>query len=154
MGYFSGSGSSTRKCPEIPFLPSTYEGTDQTDLSPPHPLARKWRCRFYPLPLEQEPCPGFAFRQWVRVACAAFDFLAQDADTAAVMGWTTVDLFGVHPTVGVARVDCCGALMVSNGSRIVAIAPDTITYANGLKYHRVDLGSPLCARVGLRNRNE
>jgi hypothetical protein len=58
------------------------------------------------------------------------------------MGWTTPELFGVHPVVGVRRVDCCGALMVSNGNPIVEIKLDLIRYANGLAYRRTPPGGP------------
>jgi hypothetical protein len=58
------------------------------------------------------------------------------------MGWSTVELFGVHPIVGVRRVDCCGALMVSGGTAVAEIAPDLIRYANGLAYRRTLAGGP------------
>jgi hypothetical protein len=58
------------------------------------------------------------------------------------MGWSTVELFGVHPIVGVRRVDCCGALMVSGGTAVAEIAPDLIRYANGLAYRRTPAGGP------------
>ena len=67
-----------------------------------------------------------------RVHAAAVTLLANQAEAAANMGWTTPELFGVHPVVGVRRIDCCGALMVSNGNPIAEVTPDLIRYANGL----------------------
>jgi hypothetical protein len=58
------------------------------------------------------------------------------------MGWSTVELFGVHPIVGVRRVDCCGALMVSSGSPIAEVTPALIRYRNGLAYRRMPPGGP------------
>ena len=58
------------------------------------------------------------------------------------MGWSTVALFGVHPVVGVSRVDCCGALMVSSGSPIAEVTPTLIRYRNGLAYRRTPPGGP------------
>jgi len=78
----------------------------------------------------------------IRVHAAAVTFLANHAEAAAGMGWTTPELFGVHPVVGVRRVDCCGALMLSNGSLIAEMRPDLILYANGLAYLRRPPGGP------------
>jgi hypothetical protein len=55
---------------------------------------------------------------------------------AQALGWSALDLFGVHPEVGVRRVDCCGSLMLSSGVRVVAVSADAIGYANGLVYRR------------------
>src|SRR3954468_13262120 len=103
---------------------------------PSYPLALEWFKNFRRLSPAPDPCPGFSRGQWARVRAAAVAFLAHHAEAAAGMGWTTLELFGVHETVGVRRVDCCGALMVSNGSAVVEIAPDMIRYANDLKYRR------------------
>ena len=58
------------------------------------------------------------------------------------MGWSIVALFGVHPVVGVSRVDCCGALRVSSGSPIAEVTPECIRYRDGLAYRRVPPGGP------------
>jgi hypothetical protein len=46
------------------------------------------------------------------------------------------ELFGVHPVVGVIRVDCCGALMLCSAGRVLAIEADAISHANGLTFRR------------------
>ena len=53
-----------------------------------------------------------------------------------------LELFGVHPKVGVARMDSSGALMVSSGSEVVEVGPALIRYADGLAYRRAPLGGP------------
>ena len=58
------------------------------------------------------------------------------------MGWSIVALFGVHPVVGVSRVDCCGALRVSSGSPIAEVTPECIRYRDGLAYRRTPPGGP------------
>ena len=90
----------------------------------------------------RDPCPGFRTGQWLSVHAAALDFLANTAETAAALGWTTLELFGVHPVVGVSRVDCCGALMVSSGSPIAEVTPALIRYRNGLAVRRTPPGGP------------
>lgn len=59
---------------------------------------------------------------------SALSFLDQFGDAAAALGWTAADLFGVHPTAGVIRVDHCGALMIS-GERVRAIESDRIRFS-------------------------
>ena len=126
--------------------------TDARDLLSPHPalpladayaaLIVEWKQGLARLTPDRAPCPGFRAGQWPRVYAAAIDFLANQAEATAGMGWTTLEMFGVHPVVGVRRVDCCGALMVSNGSLIAEVAPDLIRYANGLAYRRALPGGP------------
>jgi hypothetical protein len=103
---------------------------------PHQPVALEWLQSFRRLSPASDPCPGFRAGQWSRVHAAALEFLANHADAAADLGWTTLELFGVHEIVSVRRVDCCGALMVSNGSAVVEVAPDLIRYADGLAYRR------------------
>src|SRR3954468_19245900 len=112
-------------------------GLDLFGLSPaPAPAAdhttlmADWKQGLARLAPTRAPCPGFRTGQWPRV------------HAAAAMGWSTVALFGVHPVVGVRRVDCCGALMVSNGSPITEVTPECIRYRNGLAYRRTPLGGP------------
>jgi hypothetical protein len=38
--------------------------------------------------------------------------------------------------LGVIRVDCCGALMLSNAGQVASIEAETIRYANELVYRR------------------
>ena len=40
----------------------------------------------------------------------------------------------MHPTVGLNRVDCCGALILSRGSRVVSVTAEAITFENRLAY--------------------
>ncbi|MCJ2108917.1 hypothetical protein MKK70_26795 [Methylobacterium sp. E-041] len=77
---------------------------------------------------------------------AAIDFLDRFGEDVIAHGWTATDLFGVHPTVGVVRVDYCGALMI-NARRVEAIA--TIGSATGTRHSGgTDLGAPLACRCG------
>jgi hypothetical protein len=83
-----------------------------------------------------DPCLGFKRGQWSRVRAAALAFLDQYGNQAHALGWSAADLFGVHPEMGMVRVDSCGALMLTNGVRVVAVSADAIGYANGLVYRR------------------
>ena len=94
-----------------------------------------WRLKFYNLSSRTMPCPGFRDREWPRVFDATHAFLEQHAGAAHALGWTALDLFGVHPVVGAARVDCCGALMLC-GARVATVERDTIIFDRPLRYAR------------------
>ena len=52
------------------------------------------------------------------------------------LGCAAADLFGVHPIVGVIRIDYCGALMI-NGERVRAIEPDKIRFGMTTYYRNL-----------------
>ncbi len=62
-----------------------------------------------------EPCPGWRAGCWRQSLEAALAFCDEHGQTAAELGWTDVELFGVDPHVGIARLDACGALMLGAG---------------------------------------
>src|SRR4051812_34556591 len=118
--------------------PAPAPAADHTALMP------EWKQGLARLAPTRDPCLGFRAGQWLSVHAAALDVLANTAEAAAVLGWSTVALFGVHPVVGVRRVDCCGALKVSSGSPITEGTPECIRYRNGLAYRRTPLGGRAC----------
>ena len=110
------------RLPDEPSKPSKGSA-DAPDTGP-----ELWRLRFYNLSSRTMPCPGFREREWPRVFDATHAFLEQHANTAHALGWTALDFFGVHPVAGAARVDCCGALMVSSGRPVAAVDRDAIMF--------------------------
>jgi hypothetical protein len=80
--------------------------------------------------------PRLPANAWARVHANALAFIGAEAHR---LGWTAEELFGVHPKVGAVRVDCCGALMLSNAGQVVSIEAETIRSANGLTYRRSSL---------------
>jgi hypothetical protein len=52
-------------------------------------------------------------------------FLATWGSQAADLGWTTLDLFGVHPKAPAARYSCMGLLLLLRGGRVVALTTST-----------------------------
>src|ERR671917_467141 len=95
---------------------------------PLQPQARAWREAFARLSPQTPPCPGFKAGKWPEVHTACLRFLSDHADRAAALGWTTEELFGVHPEMGAVRVDACGALMVSGGKPVVSVEPNRISF--------------------------
>jgi hypothetical protein len=86
--------------------------------------------------------PGLRPERWPRIYRTSILFIREHGARAAEQGWTGVELFGVHPLVGLNRVDCCGALMLCRGSPVVSVAQDAIGYANGLTFHRSPRSGP------------
>ena len=74
-----------------------------------------WRKGFLDLRLGVSPCSGLTGANWTAIHEKGIDFLDRWADEAAALGWTTLDLFGVHPTAGTVRIDFFGALVMSTG---------------------------------------
>jgi hypothetical protein len=73
-----------------------------------------------------EPLECFGDR-WKTMAEDAGVFLERWGKTAYLLGWTVLDLFGVHPTAPAARFDVMGLIPILNGRRVVAITRDTAT---------------------------
>src|ERR671913_311072 len=80
-----------------------------------------WREALLALSPDHDPCPGFRPDAWARVQGNALDFLDRHGEEAARLGWTDVELFGVHPSRGTIRVDHTGALMLSVGGRVESV---------------------------------
>ncbi|MBO1022997.1 hypothetical protein IPV08_23865 [Methylobacterium sp. SD274] len=74
---------------------------------------QEWREAFLSIKPSVVPCPGLTAASWQAVHAASLDFLDKHADEAGRLGWTTLQLFGVHPDLGVIRSDFCGAMVLS-----------------------------------------
>jgi hypothetical protein len=106
---------------------------------PSDPVER-WRTCFARLDPRRDPCPGLRLGDWARIHAVGKNFLAGPlAKLAADAGWSDLDLFGVDPKVGIARLDACGALMASRGTQITQVTPQLVRYATGLAIYRARL---------------
>lgn len=74
------------------------------------------------------PCPGFRAREWPAVHRTIARFMAEHAAEATRLGWGTLDLFGVDPTIGAAAVDRCGALVLPLPHPASAVNADAIAF--------------------------
>ncbi|WP_066918484.1 hypothetical protein [Methylobacterium sp. CCH5-D2] len=77
-----------------------------------HPDLRTWRARLAALDPDTSPCPGLFGEAWQRKHAAMLSFLDRFGARAVDLGWSELDLFGVHPTAGIIRIDHCGALVL------------------------------------------
>jgi len=65
--------------------------------------------------------------RWRELVADAESFLAAWGKTANRLGWTTLDLFGVHPTSPASRFDVIGLIPILRGRKISALAELTAT---------------------------
>ncbi|GEP06620.1 hypothetical protein [Methylobacterium oxalidis] len=98
-------------------------------------LLRKWHDGLAVLSPERVPCPGYSPADWATVFGNALAFLDTFGEQADALGWSTADLFGVHHTAGIIRVDCCGALVLTVGGPVRFITADEIRFRT-LTYRR------------------
>jgi len=86
------------------------------------------------------PCPGLTGANWAAIHENAVIFLDRWADEAVRLGWTTLDLFGVHPEAGTTRSNYCGALIIG-AEPVSAITETRMQFAN-TTFYRDTLGKP------------
>ena len=92
-----------------------------------------WRKAFLDLRPSVVPCPGFTALSWANTHEKCVDFLNRWADEAAALGWTTLELFGVHPSVGLVRPDFCGGIVISD-AKVTAVTTNRIAFVNTAHY--------------------
>jgi hypothetical protein len=129
---------------------------DQTPIEPPSTPAAPlppalvqvelWRARFSRLDPLDPPrgCRGFfPSDAWRHVYREVMRFLDLNASPcwgriAVECGWDEIGLFGVHPVVGIARLDCAGALLVNlRGERTTQVLRNLIRFHSGVAVYRV-----------------
>jgi hypothetical protein len=78
--------------------------------------------------LEGKNCPErISPDRWQEVISDAETFLARWGSAAHSLGWTALDLFGVHPSAPGARFDVMGLLLLVQGGAVVALTADAAT---------------------------
>jgi hypothetical protein len=78
-------------------------------------------------------------------------FLDRWSSTAHAMGWTALDLFGVHPTRPAVRFDVMGLLLLMQGGEVTALTEESaaIRRPSGaiLRFHRPAAGGVLLSEA-------
>lgn len=62
--------------------------------------------------------------RWETLLHDAERFLDRWSSTAQALGWTALDLFGVHPTRPAARFDVMGLLLLLHGDEVIALTAE------------------------------
>ena len=63
--------------------------------------------------------------RWQQVVADAGRFLRDSGPQASALGWTTLDIFGAHPTHPIQRIDCAGLILLLHGDELVALTVET-----------------------------
>jgi hypothetical protein len=72
------------------------------------------------------PCPtGWSPHAWAQLLDDMGGFLSTWATPATELGWSELDLFGVHRAVPRARFDVMGLLPLLDGKRVIAMEQST-----------------------------
>ena len=83
----------------------------------------EWHAISCELAEADEPLECFRDR-WKTMAQDARAFLDRWGRAAHLLGWTALDLFGVHPDAPAARFDVMGLVPMLNGRRVIAITKE------------------------------
>jgi hypothetical protein len=70
------------------------------------------------------PIDGFGDARWQLLVDDTEIFLTRWGKAAHLLGWTAIDLFGVHPTAPAARFDVMGLLPLLGGANVAALTTD------------------------------
>ena len=74
-----------------------------------------------------EPPSWASAERWSELVADAESFLVTWGTTADRLGWTALDLFGVHPTAPTARFDVMGLIPILRGRSVCALTEKTAT---------------------------
>jgi hypothetical protein len=78
--------------------------------------------------LERQECPDWLTAdRWRDLLSDAEIFLTRWGSAAHSLGWTALDLFGVHPSAPAARFDVMGLLLLTQAGAVVALTADGAT---------------------------
>ena len=81
--------------------------------------------------------------RWSAMLLDAEHFLARWGSVADRLGWTALDLFGVHPSAPGGRIGCWGLLLLIQGGEVLALSEDAaairMTSNATLTFRRADL---------------
>jgi hypothetical protein len=80
--------------------------------------------------------PTDSERRWRQACDDARRFLDQWGETAAKLGWTSADLFGLHPIAPLARYDVMGLIWVLDGWRVKVLTRTHAVLDNDLRFRR------------------
>src|SRR4051812_34589881 len=91
-------------------------------------------------------CPAIVpVDRWQQAVADAGAFLATWGAQAEQFGWAPEDLFGLHPTAPLARVDMMGLLWILQGGRVIALTTNAAVLSGGFRLYRRPTNRINCA---------
>jgi hypothetical protein len=65
-----------------------------------------------------DPLEGFSFAAWRQICIDGDAFVRRWETQAASLGWTNLDIFGVHPSSPAGRIGCWGIALLIQGGEV------------------------------------
>jgi len=101
---------------------------------------------------QRDPVDWLSAERWAGLLFDAENFLSSWGSVAHSLGWTALDLFGVHPIAPAARFDVMGLMLLTQGGAVVALTADRATVrrttGGALSYRRpTQAGAVLISKV-------
>lgn len=94
------------------------------------------------------PPAVFTDERWAQLIEDAHGFIDRWGRTAAQFGWSTLDLFGVHPMAPITRHDAKGLIPLLGGNTVVAVSEHTATIrmpsGSALRFNRMGKAAGVC----------
>jgi hypothetical protein len=140
--------------PGVPTATSDFRNGDSSEIESDAPA--EWHAILAELK-RREPVGWLGAERWGSLLSDAQSFLSRWGGVAHSLGWTSLDLFGVHPIAPAVRFDVMGLIPMLNRAEILALTGETATMRRisgaTLTYRRPDQGgavllSQLPPRVG------
>jgi hypothetical protein len=75
--------------------------------------------------LSRPPETGVSLASWQQLLIDLQVFLNRWGAQAAALGWSTLNLFGVHRSRPLARYDAMGLVLLLDGAQVVAMTEDS-----------------------------
>ncbi|UPJ63520.1 hypothetical protein [Bradyrhizobium sp. 191] len=131
--------SLAQSVPTVPTATTRFEEGRAGEIGEGAPA--KWHAILAELK-RRDPVEWLPADRWQGILSDAESFLSGWGSAAHSLGWTALDLFGVHPIAPAARFDAMGLILIQNGGPILTLTASTTTMrrASGavLTYRRPD----------------
>lgn len=129
----SNSPTGVKKTPFPPYAPETT-GTTGFNRTPRDSDAEatvaRWR-RHYEQLCVTRPASGWFPKRWRQLQIDVGLFVDEWAPRALQLGWSEMDLFGVHQAKSFARIDAMGLVPLLNGKSIIEMTESTAVMLGG-----------------------
>lgn len=112
------------RVPSVPTTTSNFQITDPVEIEGSVPA--EWHTILAGLK-RRDPANWLSHEQWRGLLSDAENFLNRWGSAAHLLGWTSIDLFGVHSIAPAARSDEMGLIPILNGAEVLALTSQTAT---------------------------
>ncbi len=115
--------------------------------APPEGIPQEWLAGLQRLDAMPPPA-AFTDERWAQLIADAHGFIDRWGRTAAQFGWSTLDLFGVHPLASITRYDAKGLIPLLGGNSVIAVSEYTATIrmpsGSTLRFNRRGKAAGVC----------